>query len=134
MTSTTSPDIMDWARAFVEATDADPEIDAHGRYFTCTYLLDMEDHAIVVSMVSGKVDELAVDVGPLDVPYQFLVRASAETWRNFGVAEPPPMYHGIWAATFRRDMTLEGDVLVLMQNLRCFTRQIELLRTTGVPV
>jgi hypothetical protein len=25
-------------------------------------------------------------------------------------------------------------VLVLMQNLRCFTRQIELLRTTGVPV
>jgi hypothetical protein len=44
------------------------------------------------------------------------------------------MYHGIWSATFQRDMQLEGDVLVLMQNLRCITRQIELLRVIGSPV
>jgi len=31
-------------------------------------------------------------------------------------------------------MKLEGDILVLMQNLRCLTRQIELLRAVGVPV
>ena len=28
----------------------------------------------------------------------------------------------------------EGDLLVLMQNLRCITRQIELLRIVGSPV
>jgi hypothetical protein len=44
------------------------------------------------------------------------------------------MYHGIWAASFRKGMNMEGDLLVLMQNLRCFTRQIEILRDTGVPV
>ena len=44
------------------------------------------------------------------------------------------MYHGIWSASFQRDMKLEGDLLVLMQNLRVVTRQIELLRKTGVPV
>ena len=44
------------------------------------------------------------------------------------------MFHGIWAASFRKDLKLEGDLLVLMQNLRCFTRQIEILRETGVPV
>jgi hypothetical protein len=44
------------------------------------------------------------------------------------------MYHGIWSASFQRDMKLEGDLLVLMQNLRTLTRQIELLRQTGVPV
>lgn len=44
------------------------------------------------------------------------------------------MHHGIWAATFRRDMRLDGDILVLMQNLRCVTRQIELLRAVGSPV
>jgi hypothetical protein len=47
---------------------------------------------------------------------------------------PPPMYQGIWSASFQRDMSLEGDLLVLMQNLRTVTRQIELLRKTGVPV
>ena len=32
------------------------------------------------------------------------------------------------------DVLSEGDLLVLMQNLRCLTRQIEILRETGVPV
>lgn len=124
----------DWARAFVEASNQDPEIQAHGKYFTCSYLLDMGDHIFVVRVVSGEVVDVAVDPGPLDLPYQFAIRASAETWRNFGVPVPAPMYHGIWSATFQRDMRLEGDVLVLMQNLRCITRQIELLRTVSVPV
>jgi hypothetical protein len=133
-TATQSPAPADWARAFIEANDRDPEIQAHGKYFTCAYLLDMAEHTFVVRVVSGKIAQVAVDPGPLDVPYQFAIRASAATWRNFGVATPPPMYHGIWAATFQRDMKLEGDILVLMQNLRCLTRQIELLRGIGVPV
>ncbi len=94
----------------------------------------MTDHTFVIQMSRGNVVDIAIDPGPLDVPYQFALRASAETWRNFGVPVPAPMYHGIWAASFQRDMKLEGDILVLMQNLRCITRQIELLRTVGVPV
>jgi hypothetical protein len=132
-TAATVP-VEDWVRSFTEASDNDAEIQAHGKYFTCGYLLDMADHHFVVRMTSGKVAECAVDPGPLDVGYQFAIRASAETWRGFGTEMPAPMFHGIWAATFRRDMKLEGDVLVLMQNLRCITRQIELLRTVGVPV
>lgn len=124
----------EWAKEFALANDQDPEIQAHGKYFTCSYLLDMADHTFVVQMSRGKVADIAVDPGPIDVPYQFAIRASNETWRGFGVPVPAPMYHGIWAATFQRDMTLEGDVLILMQNLRVVTRQIELLRAVGVPV
>ena len=132
--ATTTPTVEEWVRSFTDASDRDPEIQAHGKYFTCGYLLDMADHHFVVRMTSGKVAELAVDPGPLDVGYQFAIRAGAETWRGFGTEMPAPMFHGIWAATFRRDMKLEGDVLVLMQNLRCITRQIELLRVVGAPV
>ena len=135
MTTTTSaPSTTEWVRSLSEATNSDPEIQAHGKYYTCSYLLDMADHTFVVQVVAGQVVNVAVDPGPIDVPYQFAVRASAETWRGFGVPVPKPMFHGIWAATFQRDMRLEGDVLVLMQNLRCFTRQIEILRAVGVPV
>lgn len=126
--------VRQWATAFGDASNADPEIRAHGKYFTCSYLLDMADHSVIVRMVSGQVVEVAIDPGPLDVRYQFAIRASAQTWRNFGVPVPDPMYHGIWAASFQRDMKLEGDILVLMQNLRCITRQVELLRSVGVPV
>ncbi len=123
-----------WVEEFRRASDEDAEMQAHGKYYTCSYLLDMEEHVIQVVMNGGKVEEILVDPGPLDRGYQFILRASAETWRNFGKEIPPPMYHGIWSASFQRDMKLEGDLLVLMQNLRTLTRQIELLRKTGVPV
>lgn len=123
-----------WANAFAEASNTDAEIQAHGKYFTCSYLLDAVDHSYVIVVESGKVTNVAVDPGPLDVPYQFSIKASAATWREFGQPVPAPMFHGIWAATFQRDMRLEGDVLILMQNLRCITRQIELLRSIGSPV
>ena len=134
MSTTTGAPPREWAQAFTEATNSDPEIQAHGKYFTCSYLLDMEERKLQVVMNGGKVEEILIDPGPLDRGYQFIIRASAETWRNFGKEVPPPMYHGIWSASFQRDMVLEGDLLVLMQNLRAVTRQIELLRKTGVPV
>lgn len=131
---TSAPAVEAWAQSFQSASNEDPEIQAHGKYFSCSYLLDMTDHRFVVRAESGRVTEVVVDPGPLDVPYQFAIRASAETWKGFGVPVPAPMFHGIWAASFQRDMRLEGDLLVLMQNLRCITRQIELLRTVGTPV
>jgi hypothetical protein len=80
------------------------------------------------------VEEIVPDPGPLDERYEFAIRASADTWRKFAQPTPEPMYHGIWAASFQKDMRLEGDLLPLMQNLRCVTRHLELMRTTGAPV
>jgi hypothetical protein len=126
--------VQQWVDEFKRVTNEDAELDAHGKYYSCNFLLDMEEHEFLVRMHEGKVEEILVDPGPLDARYQFIVRASAETWRNFGQETPPPMYHGIWAASFQKDMSLEGDLLVMMQNLRTFTRHLELLRVTGVPV
>jgi hypothetical protein len=123
-----------WVESFRRASDEDAVLQAHGKYYTCAFLLDMEEHVYFVQMHAGKVEEILEDPGPLDERYQFLIRASADTWRKFGEEIPPPMYHGIFAASFQGDMSLEGDLLVLMQNLRCVVRQIELLRITGVPV
>ena len=125
---------QDWVEEFRRTSDEDEELQAHGKYYSCNYLLDMEEHQFLVSMHAGKVEEILIDPGPLDARFQFIIRASAETWRNFAKEIPPPMYHGIWAASFRGDMSIEGDQLVMMQNLRSLTRQIELLRKTGVPV
>lgn len=123
-----------WVDKFRSQSDSDAELQAHGKFYSCSFLLDAEEHRYLVRMHNGKVEELLVDPGPLDERYQFAIRASADTWRKFSQPTPPPMYHGIWAASFQKDMRLEGDLLVLMQNLRCVTRQLELLRVTGSPV
>ncbi|HZV49894.1 MAG TPA: hypothetical protein VFD49_09035 [Candidatus Dormibacteraeota bacterium] len=122
-----------WAEDFASATNQDAELNVHGKFFTCTYLLDMGTRKVIVEMHRGKVENVNLDPQPLDA-YQFALRAPEETWRGMAKEVPEPMYHGIWAASFRKGLRMEGDLLVLMQNLRCFTRQIELLRQTGVPV
>ena len=126
--------LQQWAREFRDISNSDPEIRAHGRYFSCSYMLDTGEHRVVVQMYKGRVDEIVIDPEPLETQYQFAIRASNDTWRKFAQKEPPPMYHGLWSATFRSGMRLEGDLLPLMQNLRCLTRQMELLRETGAPV
>lgn len=125
--------VRDWAVRFSEASDRDPTIGAMARYFTCTYLWDMGLAKVIVRMIDGKVHEINIDPGPMD-SYDFALRASPETWREFARPVPEPMYHGIWSASFRRDLKIEGNHLVLMQNLRNFTVQFELLRKVGVPV
>lgn len=125
--------INSWLEEFSELTNNDMEIQAHGTYYSCSFLLDMEKEKILIRMHKGKIEYIKNNPKPLD-DYQFSIIASAETWRKFSQPVPPPMYHGIWSATFQSDMSLEGDILVLMQNLRCITRHLELLRKVGSPV
>lgn len=123
----------EWALKFSEASDTDATIGAMARYFTCTYMLDMETEKVIIEMIDGKVYRINITPGGMDA-YDFALRASAHTWREFARPIPKPMYHGIWSASFRKDLKIEGNTLVLMQNLRNFTVQFELLRQVGVPV
>ncbi len=125
--------VNDWAVKFSAASDGSKTIAAMARYFTCTYMLDMADEKVIIEMIDGKVYRINISPSGMD-PYDFALRASADTWREFAQPIPKPMYHGIWAASFRKDLKIEGNTLVLMQNLRNFTLQFELLRTVGVPV
>ncbi|MCY3829208.1 MAG: hypothetical protein F4204_12255 [Rhodospirillaceae bacterium] len=126
-------DVKTWASKFKNLTDNDETIQCMGRYYTCSFMYDMTDCKVIVEMHDGKVKNINTDPAPLD-PYDFALRASAQTWREFAKPVPKPMFHGIWAASFCEDLKLEGNLLVLMQNLRNFTVQFELLRKSGVPV
>lgn len=131
--ATAGKDVARWVEEFRNASERDETIGAMAKYYTCSFLLDMEDKKVLVRMHDGKVDEIIVDPGMLEA-YDFAIRASANTWRKFAEKTPEPMFHGIWAASFREDMKLEGNLTVMMQNLRNLTAQLELLRRTGVPV
>jgi len=128
-----SAEIENWAKKYEELTNSDDTIGAMAKYYTCSFMFDMEKAKFIIEMHDGKVKNINTNPTPLD-PYDFALRASAQTWREFGQPMPKPMYHGIWSASFQRDLKIEGNHLVLMQNLRNFTVQFELLRKSGVPV
>jgi hypothetical protein len=127
------PDIRAWAKRYETLTNNDETIAAMGKYYTCSFLYNMELEKVLIEMQDGKVKRIDTHPGPIDA-YDFALRASAATWREFARPVPRPMFHGIWAAMFREDLTIEGNHLVLMKNLRNFTVQFELLRKSGVPV
>ncbi len=128
-----SSGLDNWAKKYEEATNSDETIGSMAKYYSCSFMFDMEKAKVIIEMHDGKVKNINTNPGPLD-PYDFALRASANTWKEFSQPMPKPMYHGIWSASFRKDLKIEGNHLVLMKNLRNFTVQFELLRKTGVPV
>jgi hypothetical protein len=126
-------DVKAWARRFESLTNSDETIAAMGKYYSCSFIFDMEQARILIEMHDGKVKRIDTNPGPIDA-CDFVLHASAASWREFAKPIPKPMFHGIWAAMFREDLRIEGNHLVLMQNLRNFTVQFELLRKCGVPV
>ncbi|MFT5810757.1 MAG: hypothetical protein ACJA0I_000705 [Gammaproteobacteria bacterium] len=126
-------DIKSWADKYESITNSDQTIAAMAKYYSCSFMFDMESCKVIIEMHDGQVKHINTNPGPLDA-YDFALRASAQTWREFSQPVPKPMFHGIWSASFRRDLKIEGNHLVLMQNLRNFTVQFELLRKSGVPV
>ena len=128
-----SSGLDNWANKYKEVTNSDETIGAMAKYYSCSFMFDMEKAKVIIEMHDGKVKNINTNPGPLD-PYDFALRASANTWKEFSQPIPKPMYHGIWSASFRKDLKIEGNHLVLMKNLRNFTVQFELLRKTGVPV
>ena len=128
-----TPDVRAWARKFESMTNSDETIQSMGKYYTCSFIYDMEDVRVLIEMHDGKVKRIEINPGLIDA-CDFVLKASAASWREFAKPMPKPMFHGIWAASFRKDLKLEGNLLVLMQNLRNFTVQFELLRKSGVPV
>ena len=128
-----SSGLDNWAKKFEEATNSDETIGAMAKYYSCSFMFDMEKAKVIIEMHDGKVKNINTNPGPLDA-YDFALRASANTWKEFSQPMPKPMYHGIWSASFRKDLKIECNHLILMKNLRNFTVQFELLRKTGVPV
>ena len=128
-----STELENWAKKYEDLINSDETIKAMAKYYSCSFMFDMEKIKIIIEMHDGKVKNMNLNPQPLD-PYDFALRASTKTWQEFGQSIPKPMYQGIWSASFQRDLKIEGNHLILMQNLRNFTVQFELLRQTGVPV
>ena len=128
-----SVELENWAKKYEEFTNNDETIKAMAKYYTCSFMFDMESAKVIIEMHDGKVKNINTNPSPLD-PYDFALRASANTWKEFGQPIPKPMYHGIWSASILKDLKIEGNDLEKKKNLRNFTVQFELLRKTGVPV
>ena len=65
-----SIDIKSWAKKFKDLTESDETIKAMAKYYTCSFLFDMESVKVIIEMHDGKVKNINTSPGGLD-PYDF---------------------------------------------------------------
>jgi hypothetical protein len=114
-----------------QRVNADEALVRRGRYLTTTFLLEVGATAWLIAIYQGRI--VSVTAGPFVMPSSsFALRTSQEEWEKFTSSRPPPGSNDLMALIKRRVLKAEGDLQILMANLRYFKEALAKLRTVGV--
>ena len=101
-----------------------------GRFFSCTFVVGIGTTDWLIKISDGRV--ASVSSGPhLMQSWKFAIRAPEEAWGAFWEPEPRPGFHDIFAMTKSGTAVIEGDLHLLMANLRYVKEVLESLRNQG---
>src|SRR5271156_3966021 len=105
--------------ALEHLVNGDEALVRRGRYLTTTFLLEVGQTAWLIAIFEGRI--VSVTKGPFVMPSSsFALRAAEEEWAKFWSIRPPPGSNDLMALIKRRVLRAEGDLQVLMANLRYF--------------
>ena len=69
-----SSELDNWAKKYEDLTNSDETIGAMAKYYSCSFMFDMEKVKVIIEMHDGKVKNINTNPGPLDA-YDFALRA-----------------------------------------------------------
>ncbi len=120
---------MSWMKKWQDAVNSNGPMNWIGKHFTADLLLGFGDQQYVVSFNKGKLAEVTDEFGP-ETCYRLAIRGPAESWKKFCQKTPPPMYNDLWAMAhpLHGRVTLEGDQMVLWQNMRALMWALDRMR------
>lgn len=127
---TVSP--VDRARlqALAPALGGDPLYARIGGRFTARILFEEDGRSALLRLEEGRIVQVQAPP-PLMAAWDFALRGDAAAWQAFLAPVPAPACQSIFALAKAGRMRLEGNWLVLLQNLWALTRLLELLRAPG---
>src|ERR1700761_87160 len=115
--------------ALEHRVNADQALVRRGRYLTTAFLLEVGPSAWLVKIFEGRI--VSITPGPFVMPSaSFALRAAENEWTKFWSIRPPPGSNDLMALIKRRVLRAEGDLYVLMANLRYFKEALAKLRQT----
>lgn len=90
-----------------------------GRLFSETVLIEVDGDEYYLTFEKGAL--VSVLAGPSrKTPWQFALRTDADALRQFWQARPAPGFHDIFGLVKIGRGRIEGDMLLLVKNLRYF--------------
>lgn len=96
-----------------------PHLMRLGRLFSETVLIEVGTQQVLLTFEKGRIVELLE--GPtLKTPWRFAFRASKDAMAEFWAAVPRPGYHDVFGLVKYAHGRIDGDILILVKNLRFF--------------
>lgn len=103
-----------------------------GALFSETVLIDVEGAEFYLSFEKGRLTSI-VEGPSLKTPWRFGLRVKDDALRKFWEKVPRPGYHDIFGLVKYGHARIDGDILILVKNLRFFKEFIALGRAGEVP-
>ena len=107
--------------------NADPEFKIAARYMTKDFLLEVGDTKCIVKIRDGIITQIKTENAFAD-PWNFAIRASADTWGKFLLPVPPRFYDGLFGGMIRGNFNIEGDTISAFGHLWAITRMLDIFR------
>ena len=103
----------------VSNVNADPALVHRGRWINLTFTLGVGDVDYLITIQRGKIINIT-QRALQTVTGRFSIRAEAHSWRKHWEKIPQRDYHDIFAMLAKGIISIDGDLLPLIQNLQFF--------------
>lgn len=114
-----------------DALHRKPHLVRLGRLFSETVLLQVDAAEFYLTFDKGEL--VSIELGPSrKTPWRFAIKTDATALDAFWEARPQPGFHDLFGLVKINRAKIEGDILVLVKNLRFFKEFMALGREEGV--
>ena len=116
-----------WFEGLGRSLGSDPLYARISGHFSVRILVEEGARSALVCLDGGRIVRVQAPP-PLMAPWDFVIRGDAAAWDDLLAAVPPPRCQSVFALAKAGRMCVEGNWLVVMQNLWALTRLLELMR------
>lgn len=109
--------VTDLSAHLAEPANANVNHVRRGKHLSTVFLLGIGDQQFYLTIVEGRVADVEHGPKPLRA-VSFSIKAGLPAWREFWKPVPQAGYHDLFAIAKGKQASIEGNVQVLMANLR----------------
>lgn len=122
--------MLDALARLPDLVNQDEDLVRRGRHVCADILIGIGDARCYLTIDEGRLT--AVETKPQRMrSAAFTISGPPSSWQNFWRPMPRPGWHDLFAMNKRGYMTIEGNLLLFMQNLQYFKDLVALPRSLG---
>ena len=110
-----------------ELVNRNAALTRRGKWVNLSFIFGIGNDDYLINVAKGKIEEVRKRTLPTECG-EFSIRATKNAWQEHWQHMPKRDYHDIWSMLPKKLITLDGNLIPLIQNLQFFKDLIASLR------